>query len=255
MEPSGIVTLLTDFGREAPYAAAMKGALLAVNPRAVLVDGTHDVAPQRILQGAFLLDSYWRYFPAGTVHLAVVDPGVGTPRAGVVILAGNHYFVGPDNGLFSYLGRLPTHVVRLEAGRHTRPEVSATFHGRDVFAPVAGHLSRGERLDTLGERQAGVRTLPEAWPRREGGQYRGTVLHVDRFGNLITNFRGQDSTGAAAVRLGQRVIRRRVRTYADAPVGEPVWLVGSTDRVEVAVRDASAAESLGVRLEDEAVLE
>lgn len=255
MEPSGIVTLLTDFGRDAPYAAAMKGALLAVNPRAVLVDGTHDVAPQRILQGAFLLDAYWRYFPAGTVHVAVVDPGVGTPRAAVAILAGNHYFVGPDNGLFSYLGRLATQVVRLAPGRHMRPEVSATFHGRDVFAPVAGHLSRGELLDALGERQAGVHMLPKAWPRREGGQQRGTVLHVDRFGNLITNFRGADANGAAGVRLGRHVIRRRARTYAEGPVGEPVWLVGSADRVEVAVRDASAAENLGVVLEDEAVLE
>jgi S-adenosylmethionine hydrolase len=255
MEPSGIVTLLTDFGRDGPYAAAMKGALLAVNPRAVLVDGTHDVAPQRILQAAYLLDAYWRYFPAGTVHVAVVDPGVGTPRVGVALLAGTHYFVGPDNGLFSYLGRLATHVVRLEPGRHTRPEVSATFHGRDVFAPVAGYLSRGERLDALGERQSGVHVLAEAWPRRQGGQHRGIVLQVDRFGNLITNFSSEDATGAAGVRLGQRVINRRVRTYADAPVGEPVWLVGSSDWVEVAMRDASAAEYLGVGLEEEAVLE
>jgi S-adenosylmethionine hydrolase len=255
MEPSGIVTLLTDFGRDGPYVAAMKGALLAVNPRVVLVDGTHDVAPQQILQGAFLLDAYWRYFPAGTVHVAVVDPGVGTPRVGVAMLAGSHYFVGPDNGLFSYLGRLATHVVRLVPGRHTRPEVSATFHGRDVFAPVAGYLSRGERLDALGERQSGVHVLAEAWPRRQGGQHRGTVLHVDRFGNLITNFRGEDLTGAAGVRLGRRVISRRVRTYADAPVGEPVWLVGSTDWVEVAMRDASAAQYLRVGLGDEARVE
>jgi S-adenosylmethionine hydrolase len=255
MEPSGIVTLLTDFGRDAPYAAAMKGAVLAVNPRAVLVDGSHDIAPQRILQGAYLLDAYWRYFPAGTVHVAVVDPGVGTPRVGVALLAGSHYFVGPDNGLFSYLGRLASQVVRLDSGRHRRPEISATFHGRDVFAPVAGYLSRGELLNALGERQAGVHMLPGAWPRREGGQHRGTVLHVDRFGNLITNFRSADVTGAAGVRLGRHVIHRRVRTYADAPAGEPVWLVGSTDHIEVAVRDASAAESLGVGLEDEAVLE
>ncbi len=253
---SGIVTLLTDFGTDSSYVAAMKGAILTVNPRALLVDATHAVGPQRILEAAYLLDTYWRHFPPGTVHLAVVDPGVGSERRPVALYAEGHFFVGPDNGLFSYQARRVESAVLLHPGRHSRGFISATCHGRDLFAPVAGHLSRGEALAALGATYPAVTALPEAWPRRQGNRLFGRVLHVDRFGNVVTNFDAADAERAVGVRFGvDRLVQRHVRTYADAMESELVWLVGSAGRIEVAVRDSSAAGRLEVRTGDEAVLE
>ncbi len=254
--PSGIVTLLTDFGGGAPYVAAMKGAILRIAPHLTLVDATHDVGPQRVLEGAFLLDTYWPDFPIGTVHVAVVDPGVGTPRPSVAFAAHGHFFVGPDNGVFSYVAKHAQLCVRLQPGRHAHPALSATFHGRDVFAPAAAHVARGEPLSALGPPHPALRIHPEAWPHRKGPHLHGTVLHVDRFGNVTTNFRREEASQATGVRLGRRVpVSRRVETYAQASPGEPVWLIGSSDRLEVAVRDASAAARLKVAVGDEAVLE
>jgi hypothetical protein len=146
MKPSGIVTLLTDFGLEDAYVGAMKGAILAVNLKASVVDITHGVRPFAVLQGAFLLDSAWRTFPAGTVHVAVVDPGVGTDRKAIAFKAADHYFVGPDNGLFTFLIDPISETVELP----TPPEAAPTFHGRDVFAPAAARLAAGTALGEIG---------------------------------------------------------------------------------------------------------
>lgn len=254
--PSGMVTLLTDFGAGAPYVAAVKGAILRVHPGALLIDAGHDVAPQGILEAAFLLDAYWQHFPIGTVHLAVVDPGVGTERPGVALIVGGHFFVGPDNGLFSYLAERATSAVRLGGGHHARAPVSATFHGRDIFGPVAGHLARGEPLAALGTTHRRLQVHPAAWPRQSGARLLGTVLHIDRFGNVITNFPGRDAARAVAVRWGPRQrARRRVRTYGEAPAREVVWLVGSSNRVELAMRSGSAAARWKIRTGDPVTLE
>jgi len=253
---SGIVTLLTDFGTDSTYVAAMKGVILTVNPRALVVDASHAVGPQQILEAAYLLETYWHRFPSGTVHVAVVDPGVGTDRPAVALAAGEHLFVGPDNGLFSYQAERVQSAVQLRLGRYSRDVVSATFHGRDLFAPVAGHLSRGEALAALGPRYPAVTVLPEAWPRRHENRLLGRVLHVDQFGNVVTNFDAADAEHAAGVTVGANpLVERHVRTFADASGSEPVWLVGSAGRIEVAIRGSSAAHHLGARTGDEAVLE
>lgn len=251
-----MVTLLTDFGPSAPYVAALKGAILRVHPGALLIDAGHDVAPQGILEAAFLLDTYWPHFPPGTVHLAVIDPGVGTERRGVALAAAGHFFVGPDNGLFSYQAERATAIVRLANGRHARAPASPTFHGRDIFGPVAGHLARGEPLAALGPPHRQVEILPAAWPRAVGTRLVGTVLHIDRFGNVITNFRGRDAARAGAVRFRPRQrARRRVRTYGEARAREVAWLVGSSDRIEVTVPGGSAAARWKIRAGDPAILE
>src|SRR6202022_4463680 len=165
MKPSGIVTLLTDFGLEDADVGAMKGAILSVYAKAAVVDVTHGVRPFAVLQGAFLLDSAWRSFPLGTVHVAVVDPGVGTERSAIAFKAADHYFVGPDNGLFTFLNDPMTETVELA----TPPEAAPTFHGRDVFAPVAARLAAGATLAEGGRpRRAAARRPPAAWAAEVG---------------------------------------------------------------------------------------
>src|ERR1700682_4944509 len=184
MKPSGLVTLVTDFGLEDAYVGAMKGAILAVSPKAAVVDVTHGVRPFAVLQGAFLLDSAWRSFPLGTVHVAVVDPGVGTQRSAIAFKAADHYFVGPDNGLFTFLNEPISEAVALA----TPPEAAPTFHGRDVFAPVAARRAGGATLVEVGRpRAADPLRLPDAWASKVGEAWRALALHCDHWGNVISN--------------------------------------------------------------------
>ena len=165
MKPSGIVTLLTDFGLDDAYVGAMKGAILATHLKTTIVDISHGVRPFAVLQGAFLLDSAWRSFPVGTVHVAVVDPGVGTDRKAIAFKAADHFFLGPDNGLFTFL----TEPISEAVGLATPPEAAPTFHGRDVFGPVAARLAAGTALSELGTRrsQEPLR-LADAWIGKRG---------------------------------------------------------------------------------------
>lgn len=239
MQPNGIVTLLTDFGLDDAYVGAMKGAILAVNPRASLVDMTHGVRPFNVLQGAFLLDSAWRSFPAGAVHVAVVDPGVGTSRKAIAFRAAEHYFVGPDNGLFTFLTEPISETVQLA----TPPEAAPTFHGRDVFGPAAARLSAGSALAEIGRatRLAEPTRLPDAWASKVGEAWRALALHCDHFGNVISNLPIRALARIKAVN-GARV--RTVETYEEAGPNELVALVGSSGRIEFALREGSAASRL-----------
>lgn len=235
---SGIVTLLTDFGTQDAYVGAMKGVILRHHPKARLVDITHEVRPFAILQGAFLLDSAWSTFPPGTVHLAVVDPGVGGARRAIAMTGGEHFFVGPDNGLFTFvLEHMATRAVALPAPS----SASATFHGRDVFAPAAAQLAAGTPLERLGSAVQTPVKLDHAWATRVGEGWRVHVLHCDRFGNVITNL---PASSAGRVRAVNGVAVRAVRTYAEAGPGELLVLAGSASRVEVAIREGSAAARL-----------
>jgi S-adenosyl-L-methionine hydrolase (adenosine-forming) len=236
---SGIITLLTDFGEEDPYVGAVKGAILQGFRNATIVDLTHHVRPFAILEAAFLLDSAWRAFPAGTVHLAVVDPGVGTARRAVALTASDHYFMGPDNGLFTFVPDDVPAIVTLPLPAQS----SATFHARDVFAPAAARLAAGAALDSLGEAATGVLRLAAA-PEKIGEAYRALVLHCDRFGNVITNL---PLRSLERLRSANGRTLRPVRTYADAQHGELVALMGSSGRVEFAMRQASAAHLLQVK--------
>ncbi len=248
--PSGIVTLLSDFGLEDPYVAQMKGVVLTINPAARLVDLTHGVPPQDILRGALALEAAYRYFPAGTVHLAVVDPGVGGARRPLAVRADGHYFVGPDNGLLGFLfaGRRARAVALRDPAFH-RPAVSRTFHGRDVFAPVAAHLSLGVPLGRFGPPVRDPVRLTWPRPRATRAGVLGQVLLADRFGNLLTNLREADLPGPAAacvVEVGGARIAGLASAYSERPRGALGALVDSSGRLEIFVREGSARERLGI---------
>lgn len=248
---SPLITLTTDFGDASPYVAAMKGVILSLNPAARLLDLSHRVPPQDVRHADYFLGTAVPYFPPGTVHVAVIDPGVGSDRRPLVIEAGGQLLVGPDNGIFTRtvkaLGE-PARIRRLAEPRFWRPEVSATFHGRDVFAPVAAHLSLGAEPAAMGPV---VGEMVELKPHSAvcwGGRRAGEVQFVDGFGNLITNIPAalvpSPPARVALGGVGPHPVRW-VRTYADAAPGELVALVSSDGFVEVAVVGGSAARRLG----------
>lgn len=252
-----IVTLLTDFGTGDYFVGAMKGALLAVNPDVQVVDITHEVPAHDVESAAFTLLAAFETFPAGTVHVAVVDPGVGSARRAVAVEGESQIFVGPDNGLFGHVyERLEGfRVFHAADEKFFRAEVSPTFHGRDVFAPVAGALSRGTRPNELGPEVTDFVRLPFAAPvRREGSTLAGRVIHVDRFGNCVTNIAPRDLDSKALERGARlRVVGREItsfrRFFADgggAAAGEPFAVWGSAGLLEIAVFRDSAARVLGV---------
>ncbi|HJU90831.1 MAG TPA: SAM-dependent chlorinase/fluorinase [Gemmatimonadaceae bacterium] len=235
-----IITLLSDFGTADGYVGEIKGVLLSALPLAAIVDITHDVAPQDVDGARLAVARYWRRFPEGTVHLVVVDPGVGTARAAIAVASDGRSFVGPDNGVLSpALLVAGARVVELPVPAGA----SHTFHGRDVFAPAAATLASGVPIDDLGTPLLDpiVRRTPEA-RRTDDGEIEGEVISVDRFGNLITNL---VAPRGGSVRIGDREVPLG-RTYADAASGAVLALVGSSGLVEIAVRDGSAANSLGL---------
>lgn len=236
------ITLLTDFGTVDGYAAAMKGVIAAIAPDAALDDASHDIPPGDIHAAAWAIARYWRRYPEGTIHLAVIDPGVGGSRRAIAVRAGGRLFVAPDNGLLSrvFLDAPPERIVALENPRYRAESVSNTFHGRDLFAPAAAHLAAGVPLDDLGPVVTDpVRLRIPSFVVTPDG-IRGEVVHVDRFGNLVTNIPA-DWASAGTVRLGRTELGRARRTYGDVAPGEPLALVGSAGLLEVAVRDGSAA--------------
>jgi S-adenosylmethionine hydrolase len=236
-----LVTLLTDFGTADGYVGEMKGVLAASAPTVTIVDIAHDVAPQDVDGARLALARYWRRFPLGTVHVVVVDPGVGGLRAAIAVESEGRFLVGPDNGVLSPALLHPDARCVVLA---VPPSASATFHGRDVFAPAAAALAEGAPLDTLGPPFAEPvrRRTPEA-SRRGDGAVAGVVITVDRFGNAITNL--------LALRGGTVEVDGRqlqiAHTYGEAGEGQPIALVGSSGLVEIAVRDGSAAAQLGLR--------
>lgn len=250
-----IVTLTTDFGLADGWVAAMKGVVLGLAPDAALVDVSHAVPPQDVRAGAFVLGTTYGAFPPGTIHVAVVDPGVGTERRPLAIEADGHRFVGPDNGLFTFPLRraaeagTPAVVVVLDRPAYHRPAAGATFHGRDIFAPVAGHLAAGRRLAEVGSPAGGE---PPIVLRMAAGSRLGEILHVDRFGNLITSLDPPAEPGTvrlpgAGPAAGSLPL---VRTFGDVRPGEAAALVGSAGFLEVVVNQGSAAARFKARRGD-----
>ena|SRR5947209_4673633 len=250
-----IVTLLTDFGTSDYFVGAMKGAVLAANPRAQLVDITHEIPPQDIEAGAYTLLAAFDAFPAGTVHVAVVDPGVGSSRRAVAAEGGGHLFVGPDNGVFGHVYErvAPLRVFHVTNESYFRPRASETFHGRDVFAPVAGALAGGVSAEELGPEIEDFVRLSFARPERgPEGTLVASIIHVDRFGNCVTNITRQDLAEEAIKRgarllVGGREIRSFRRFFADEGDrhSEPFAVWGSAGFLELAVFRDSAARVLG----------
>lgn len=244
-----IITLLTDFGLADPFVGIVKGALLGINPEVECVDLTHEIPPQDMLAGALALEAAVPYFPLGTIHLAIVDPGVGSERRPLAVEVGGHAFVGPDNGLFTFLWRRPgLRAVACTNPAYHLASVSRTFHARDLFAPVAAHLSLGLSLARLGPPLEDPVRLPWASPRDVGGAEEGEVLHVDRFGNLITNLTVPESLGESEVVIEIACLRIEglAPYYSATHAGEVGAIVGSTGRIEVFVNRGSARDRLGV---------
>jgi hypothetical protein len=245
-----IVTLLTDFGTRDHYVAAMKGVLLAINPALTLVDITHEVTPHHVREAGFLLARAFNFFPAGTIHLAVVDPGVGGERRALAAVGARHLFVGPDNGVFDRTFSLePPHVVvSLENRDYWRPQVSPTFHGRDIFAPAAGYLSLGVPVEKLGPVLSERLQIAAAPRLAKEDRVEGEIIHVDRFGNLMADIEilpDEQLESDLEVSVGGRRVLVGPRTYGEAPPGEPFAMRGSSGHLEVAVREGSALEVLG----------
>jgi hypothetical protein len=236
-----IVTLLTDFGLADSYVAEMKAAILSEGTDIRLVDISHLVPPGDIRAAQYLLRRAWRRFPVGTVHVVVVDPGVGSGRRAVAVRQRGHFFVGPDNGVFTPVLD-GAEVVELRIPH----EASATFHGRDVFAPAAARLAEGEPFQVLGPALAAPVRLALPEPQRQEASAVGEVIYVDRFGTLISNIPGAWLAGASAIEVAGRPVGPLRRTFADVESGSPVAFVGSDGLLEIAVRDGSARERLGV---------
>jgi S-adenosylmethionine hydrolase len=240
-----IITLTTDFGLSDPFVGIMKGVILGIAPNAQLVDISHDIQSYDILEAAFLLDTAYRYFPAGTVHMIVVDPGVGSSRRPIAALSHGHRFVAPDNGVLSRV--VENTAYHITNANLFLPYVSRTFQGRDIFAPVAAHLAQGMPIDSVGPRITDFVTQPVPTPTTNNGMTRGSVLRVDKFGNIITNLRRSDLRPDFTIRVAGRPITRLYGTFSEAQPGEFFALEGSTGYIELALNQGSAADLLKVR--------
>jgi hypothetical protein len=251
------IVLLTDYGADDWYAGVLHGVLLARSPGAALVDLTHSVPPGDVAAGAFILENAWRWFAEGTVFLVVVDPGVGTERRPLAVRAAGRFFVGPDNGVLSpALSASDAEARQIEGSAVGAVALSPTFHGRDLFAPAAAALHRGTAFDSLGPVVSNpVIRGPEVLVVSQDLLV-GRVVYVDRFGNCITDIpegaleRFLGGAGAPLVRLGTHAVRRWARTYGEAAEGEALALIGSSGRLEIAVRGGDAARRLGVVIGD-----
>lgn len=254
-----IVTLTTDFGLSDPYVGMMKGVILGIAPQARIVDLTHGVQPQSVEQADFLLGGCLGYFPPGVIHLVVVDPGVGSERRALAVAGERALYVAPDNGVLTRAMVLdpPHRIVEVNAEAYRLPQVSETFHGRDVFAPAAAHLAAGVPLEQLGPSVSDPVRLDISPPvQRPDGSATGRVCHIDRFGNCVTDIPGNWVRADCEWRLdiGKRKQIAFQTAYASVRPGCAVAVVGGTGYVEIAVRNGNAARELGIRIGDRALL-
>ena len=252
-----IITLLTDFGTQDHYVASMKGVILSINPGCALVDISHQVSPQDIEEGAFVLASAVSSFPQGTIHLSVVDPGVGGPRKPILIVTSNYYFIGPDNGLFTLclLREEVKQVFVLTKKKYFLSPVSSTFQGRDLFAPVAAYLSFGIKPEALGERTDTWVELSLGKPKQKAKELVGGILHVDVFGNLTSNIDGKsfsDFTGGHpfSIQVGKHTLSGLKKGYWEGKKGEMIALIGSGGFLEISVREGNAQKKLKAKRGD-----
>ena len=257
LAPSRIITLMTDFGTSDHYVGVMKGVVLDINPQVQIVDITHAIPPQDIHGAAFLIDSAHRYFPIGTIHVIVVDPGVGSERRAIVCQTETAYFVCPDNGTLSHILRNEerSHTVAVENAAYLLPQVSNTFHGRDIFAPVAAHLSHGIPLAKLGSPVPQLVQLPIPKPRVTDTAILGHIVWIDSFGNLVTDISREileslEERNGVVICAGSARIDHLNRSYAESAAGEVLAIVGSFNRLEISINQGNAAQILGLKRGD-----
>jgi S-adenosyl-L-methionine hydrolase (adenosine-forming) len=251
------ITLTTDYGTRDHFVGSMKGVIHTINPQASIIDISHEVAAQDIIEAAFLLRSCYSFFPPQSIHVVVVDPSVGSKRKAILVGSEKYYYIAPDNGVLSLIYEVdpPTAVVEISAEHYILPEISKTFHGRDIFAPAAAWLSKGIDVSNFGDpvEQYVKLALPKSRIVTEG-QVKGIVLHVDRFGNLITNFSQEEYLAAREkspgdkflVTIANREIQGLKEFYAESQKGELLALFGSTNYLEIAQNQGSAARTLGL---------
>jgi S-adenosyl-L-methionine hydrolase (adenosine-forming) len=258
-----IITLLTDFGSEDAYVGMMKGVILSINPSAVIVDISHHIDPQDIIQAAYTLKSSYTYFPEGTVHIVVVDPGVGSDRAIIALEMSGHVFLAPDNGVLTLLmdeGKIDA-IVRVEDTRYTLDSVSQTFHGRDIFAPVGAHISRGAEMHRLGSSLNPKNLFHLDIPKpyiSDTDELTGKIISVDRFGNCISNidvpcfkkFTKVQSEKRLEIKIGKNIINNLSRSYNDVGIGCPLAIIGGFGYLEIALNCGNAGRSLHVEKGD-----
>jgi S-adenosylmethionine hydrolase len=249
-----IITLTTDYGTNDHLVGVVKGAILKINPDAQIIDITHHVAPFDLLEGALAISSAYSYFPPRTIHVVVVDPGVGTERRPLLVSGQNQYFLAPDNGVLSgiYEKENPVIVRNITSEHYFAQPVSKTFHGRDVFAPVAAWLSKSWQPGSMGEEISDFKRFAMPKPKEADGTLKGVVLKVDAFGNLVTNFRAEDlapeslEKGSVKLQVGTHAVTRLVPTFANGNAGEVIAYVGSSGYLEIAVNKGSASKTLGI---------
>jgi hypothetical protein len=256
-----LVTLTTDFGLSDHFVGVMKGVIAGIAPAARVIDITHDIAAYNITEAAFVVGESWQYFPKGTIHVIVVDPGVGSSRRPILAEAGGHFFLAPDNGVLSIVFDAAPHKVRVISNpKLMRREISRTFHGRDVFAPAAAHLAQGVKPAQFGKLIRDPLRTNIAANTKVGEQlWRGAILKVDHFGNLITSFAAANFTRITSrpfeLRVGRQKIHRLALNYAETAVSELFVIVGSAGYLEIGANQASAAAELGCSAGAEVELE
>jgi S-adenosyl-L-methionine hydrolase (adenosine-forming) len=249
-----LITLTTDYGTDDHLVGVLKGVILKINPEATIIDITHAVTPYDLLDGALAIASAYAYFPPRTIHVVIVDPGVGTERRPLLVSGQNQYFIAPDNGVLSGVyEKEQTFAVRhLTSEHYFAHQVSRTFHGRDVFAPVAAWLSKHWQPASMGEVIEDFKRFAIPRPKEVDGLLKGVVLKVDGFGNLMTNFRTEDLSpeavekGEVRLQAGSHPVTRMVTVFADGNAGEPVAYIGSSGYVEIAVNKGNASKTLGI---------
>jgi S-adenosyl-L-methionine hydrolase (adenosine-forming) len=257
MKRSGIITLLTDFGLSDAYVAMMKGVILSINRDAVLIDITHGINTGYVFQGASILKETFSYFPVGTVHVAVVDPGVGSDRRMVALKAAGHFFTGPDNGIFWPIIEKykDAEIIELTEDKYFLPNVTSTFHGRDVFAPVAAHISLGLEINQIGKPLLTPEKLELPLPFKHDNTLTGQITRIDNFGNLITNITPEDLAGflgnnEPVILSGKIKIHGLSKTYSDREKGELLAIINSANHLEIAVNMGKASNYIGKEHDD-----
>lgn len=251
---SSIITLLTDFGETDGFVGTMKGVIYGVNPEARIVDISHDIEPQDISSGAFVLRNSYQFFPADTIHVVVIDPGVGSERRILCVAANKHYFIAPDNGVLKYIYDECSNVyaVKVSNKRYFLPSVSRTFHGRDIFAPVAAHIATGLKIDELGTEVTDYERgdIPKLEETSES--IAGEIVYIDRFGNLISNIPfnrlRRESGDIRRILFKGRILDHLCHSYSDGRRNEPIALVGSSGFLEIACNLANAKEKLNGKI-------
>ena len=256
--PSGLITLLTDFGDRDSFVASMKGVILSINPHATIVDLSHDVTPHQIAEAAYILKSCYRYFPEGTIHISVVDPGVGTSRRPLLVSTSRSYFLAPDNGLLSHVMKEEdgVEVRQIENKQYRLESVGATFDGRDLFAPAAAWLAKGESVASFGRPLSDPVRFTLEEPVWRDQQLVGQIVYIDRFGNLISNLTARhldkflDATGRTKlfIRIGGQITEGLVGSYSQGNTQILSALINSSVQLEMFLKEASAAKLLNLRV-------